>query len=197
MLADAAFFSLARSCGGPWGPGRRRACRRPCPWRTGRARTCAASRRRARTGCEREGGALSALRTHPAGEALGGAPAVAFPVMLAGLVGVLVGHAHCSPCQGWGPDDGRPAGAGPAGRPYGKRHSALLLAIAEQSRCDPAPVLDPGVPEADPGADDDLVPRGPHLPDRLQGHDRPRRLGLALGLGRPVRRGRMSPSAMD
>ena len=55
-------------------------------------------------------GLLPALRTHPAGEALGRAPAVAFPVMPAGLVGVLIGHRHGSPCRGWGPDEGRSAG---------------------------------------------------------------------------------------
>ncbi len=46
---------IARAPSGDAAPGRarHRACRRPCRWRSGRARTHAASRRRVRKGCAR------------------------------------------------------------------------------------------------------------------------------------------------
>ena len=54
-------------------------------------------------------GLSSALRTHPAGEALFGEPAVAFPAMLPGLVGVPVGHRYVLHEVGIGTMDVRPA----------------------------------------------------------------------------------------
>ena len=153
-------------------PGRRRACRRPWPWRTGRARTCAASPRRSRTSCELGGrGSLPALRTQ----------SLLARRSLPCAGGSVPGHAR-GPCRGpywasaWfslparmGSTDARTA----LGRPDVHTENATqrfnMLAVAEQSRCDRAPVLDPGVPEVDSGCNDDLVPRGPHLPDRPAG----------------------------
>ena len=83
-------------------------------------------------------------------------------------------------------------GASQSGEPKGKTYppGGPHRSVLGKTVRPPAVVHESGVTPA-------LVPRGPHLPDRLPGHDRPRRLGLALGLSRPVRRGRMSPSAMD
>ena len=78
-----------------------------------------------------------------------------------------------------------------AGRTSGERLSALLLAVAEKSRGQVAPVLDPGAPDAQAGADDDLGARRPQRLDVL------RRDRLALRLAPSLLRRLVVGAAAD
>ena len=98
------------------------------------------------------GGILSALDAQALRASIGGASAVAFTFSL----GVLVRHPPLLP-------------------------SAPPAWAEEADRVD-APVLDPAVPGAQSRANDDLVPRGPHLPDGFARRRRASRPAPASGL---------------
>ena len=66
------------------------------------------------------------------------------------------------------PDEGRPGRPAPEEGRARQRRSAPLLAVAEESRGDPAPIGDAGVFDVQGRAHNDLVARGPHRLDGLQ-----------------------------